>query len=78
MATGSIRSTFIVGYPGETEAEFQHLLDWLDDAGLTENTIVIYTSDQGFFLGEHGWFDKRWMYEESLREPLVMRWPVRS
>ncbi|MFH7467876.1 sulfatase-like hydrolase/transferase, partial [Pseudomonas syringae group genomosp. 7] len=43
------------------------ILDYLDDEGLTGNTIVIYTSDQGFFLGEHGWYDKRFMYEESLR-----------
>ncbi len=42
---------------------------------LDENTIVIYTSDQGFFLGEHGWYDKRWMYEESLRTPLIIHWP---
>ena len=40
-----------------------------------ENTIVVYTSDQGFYLGEHGWFDKRFMYEESLRTPLLMRYP---
>jgi arylsulfatase A-like enzyme len=52
------------------------VLDYLDDHGLTENTLVVYTSDQGFFLGEHGWFDKRWMYEESLRTPLVVRWPA--
>ena len=51
------------------------VLDYLDDEGLTENTIVIYTSDQGFFLGDHGWFDKRFMYEESLRMPFVMRYP---
>ena len=51
------------------------MLDYLDDAGLAENTIVIYNSDQGFYLGEHGWFDKRWMYEESLRTPLLIRWP---
>jgi arylsulfatase A-like enzyme len=51
------------------------LLDWLDNNGLTENTIVIYTSDQGFYLGNHGWFDKRFMYEESLRMPLLVRWP---
>jgi arylsulfatase A-like enzyme len=44
-------------------------------ANLPPNTIVIYSSDQGFFLGDHGWFDKRWMYEESLRTPLVIRWP---
>jgi arylsulfatase A-like enzyme len=42
---------------------------------LAENTVVVYSSDQGFYLGEHGWFDKRWMYEESLRTPLLVRWP---
>jgi arylsulfatase A-like enzyme len=51
------------------------LLDFLDDQGLTEDTIVVYTSDQGFFLGDHGWYDKRFMYEESLRMPFVMRYP---
>jgi len=51
------------------------LLDYLDKEGLRENTIVIYTSDQGFFLGEHGWFDKRFMYEESIRMPFLVRWP---
>lgn len=51
------------------------LLDYLDKSGLAENTVVIYASDQGFFLGEHGWFDKRFMYEESLRTPLLVRWP---
>jgi arylsulfatase A-like enzyme len=51
------------------------LLDHLEEAGLAENTVVVYTSDQGFFLGDHGWFDKRWMYEESLRTPLLVRWP---
>ena len=51
------------------------VLDWLEATGLDENTIVIYTSDQGFYLGEHGWFDKRFMYEESLRTPLVMQYP---
>ncbi len=53
------------------------LLDWLDDAGLADNTIVVYTSDQGFFLGDHGWFDKRLMYEESLAMPLMIRHPER-
>jgi arylsulfatase A-like enzyme len=52
------------------------VLDYLDDAGLTENTIVVYTSDQGFFIGEHGWFDKRFMYEESMRTPLAIRYPA--
>lgn len=51
------------------------MLDYLDENGLTENTIVVYTSDQGFYLGEHGWFDKRFMYEESFRTPLLMRYP---
>lgn len=51
------------------------ILDWLDDNGLTENTMVVYTSDQGFFLGDHGWYDKRFMYEESLRMPLIIRYP---
>jgi arylsulfatase A-like enzyme len=51
------------------------LLDYLDKSGLAENTVVIYSSDQGWFLGEHGWFDKRWMYEESLKMPLIVRWP---
>jgi len=53
------------------------LLDYLDEHGLTDDTVVIYTSDQGFYLGEHGWYDKRWMYEESLRTPLLVRWPER-
>ncbi|MEO6916570.1 MAG: sulfatase [Chitinophagaceae bacterium] len=50
-------------------------LDYLDKHQLTKNTIVIYMSDQGFYMGEHGWFDKRWMYEESFRTPMVMRYP---
>lgn len=52
------------------------LLDYLDDNGLAENTIVIYTSDQGFFLGEHGWFDKRFIYEESFQMPFLVRYPA--
>ena len=51
------------------------MLKYLDETGLVKNTIVIYSSDQGFWLGEHGWFDKRWMYEESLHTPLLVRWP---
>src|SRR5262249_40993848 len=51
------------------------LLDYLDRNGLADNTIVVYTSDQGFFLGDHDWYDKRFMYEESLRMPLLVRWP---
>jgi arylsulfatase A-like enzyme len=52
------------------------VLDYLDETGLAENTIVVYTSDQGFFIGEHGWFDKRFMYEESMRTPLMIRYPA--
>ncbi|WP_269541595.1 sulfatase family protein [Cerasicoccus fimbriatus] len=51
------------------------LLDYLDEQGLAENTLVVYTSDQGFFLGEHGWFDKRFIYEESFRMPFLVRYP---
>jgi arylsulfatase A-like enzyme len=51
------------------------LLKYLDDHGLAENTLVIYSSDQGFYLGEHGWYDKRWMFEESFRMPFIARWP---
>ena len=51
------------------------VLDYLEENGLMDNTIVVYTSDQGFYMGEHGWFDKRFMYEESLRTPLVMSLP---
>lgn len=51
------------------------LLDYLDENGLTENTLVVYTSDQGFYLGEHGWFDKRFIYEESFKTPLLAKWP---
>lgn len=51
------------------------LLDVLDELDLSRDTLVVYTSDQGFYLGDHGWYDKRWAYEESLRSPLVMRWP---
>ncbi|NNE92904.1 MAG: sulfatase, partial [Verrucomicrobiales bacterium] len=51
------------------------VLEFLDKNGLAENTIVIYSSDQGWYLGEHGWYDKRWMYEESLKTPLLVRWP---
>ena len=51
------------------------VLDYLKENGLEENTIVVYTSDQGFFLGEHGLFDKRFMYEEAMRTPLLIRYP---
>jgi arylsulfatase A-like enzyme len=51
------------------------LLDYLDTENLTKNTLIVYTSDQGFYLGEHGWFDKRFMYNESFKTPLLIRWP---
>ncbi|NCI48763.1 sulfatase [Sediminibacterium roseum] len=51
------------------------VLDYLDASGLARNTLVIYTSDQGFYLGQNGWFDKRWMYDVSMRSPLLARWP---
>lgn len=51
------------------------VLDYLDEKGLADNTIVVYTSDQGFYLGEHGWFDKRFIYDESFKTPLLIRWP---
>jgi len=51
------------------------VLDYLDEEGIAKNTMIIYTSDQGFFLGDHGWYDKRFMYEESLRMPFLIRYP---
>jgi arylsulfatase A-like enzyme len=51
------------------------ILDYLDEEGIAEDTVVVYTSDQGFFLGDHGWYDKRFMYEESLRMPFLIRYP---
>ncbi|MBB1509711.1 sulfatase [Tessaracoccus sp. MC1756] len=52
------------------------VLQWLDDEGLADDTFVVYTSDQGFFLGDHGWFDKRLMFDESLTMPMLVRWPA--
>ena len=52
------------------------LLDHLEERGLAENTLIVYTSDQGFFLGDHGWFDKRLMFDQSLQMPMLMRWPA--
>lgn len=51
------------------------VLDYLEEHDLLENTVIVYTSDQGFYMGEHGWFDKRFMYEESFRTPLMIRLP---
>jgi arylsulfatase A-like enzyme len=57
------------------DANIGRVLRYLDENSLTENTLVVYSSDQGFYLGEHGWFDKRFMYEESMRMPLLVRYP---
>jgi arylsulfatase A-like enzyme len=51
------------------------LMQTIEELGLTDNTVVIYSSDQGFFIGDHGWYDKRWMYDESLKMPLIVKWP---
>ena len=51
------------------------LMETLEELGLADNTVVIYSSDQGFYIGDHGWYDKRWMYEESLKMPLIVKWP---
>ena len=51
------------------------VLDYLEESGLAENTVVVYTSDQGMFLGEHSYYDKRWMYDESLKMPFIIRKP---
>ncbi len=59
------------------DANLGRLLEYLERTGELDETMIVYTSDQGFFLGEHGWFDKRFMYEESFRTPLIIRWPER-
>jgi arylsulfatase A-like enzyme len=66
-----------LGCVAAVDESIGRVLDGLDRTGLAPNTLVVYTSDQGFFLGEHGWFDKRFMYEEALRMPLLMRLPGR-
>ena len=69
---------YLKDYLGSVQAVDEsvgRILDHLDATGLAENTVVIYASDQGFYLGEHGWYDKRWMFEESLKMPLLVRWP---
>jgi len=66
-----------LGCVAAVDESMGRVIDALDRSGLAGNTLVVYTSDQGFFLGEHGWFDKRFMYEEALRMPLVMRLPGR-
>ena len=64
-----------IGSVKSMDRQIGRLLDYLDDNGLSDNTIVVYTSDQGFFLGENGWFDKRWMDEVSSQVPLLVQWP---
>ena len=64
-----------LGCIAAVDENVSRLLDYLDEKGLRENTIVLYTSDQGFYLGEHGWFDKRFIYDESFKTPLLVRWP---
>ncbi len=59
------------------DKDIGRILDYLDEQNLANDTLIVYTSDQGFFLGEHGWFDKRFMYEETMRTPLVMRYPAK-
>jgi arylsulfatase A-like enzyme len=66
-----------LGCIAAVDESVERLLNFLDESGLAENTVVVYTSDQGFFLGDHGWYDKRFMYEESLRMPLLVRYPER-
>ena len=51
------------------------IMQTLEDEGLAENTVVVYCSDQGFYVGDHGWYDKRWMYDESMKMPFVIKWP---
>ncbi|MGN3974816.1 sulfatase family protein [Tsuneonella sp. SYSU-LHT278] len=64
-----------IGTVAAVDESVGRVLDWLEASGEMDNTIVVYTSDQGFYLGEHGWFDKRFMYEESLRTPFLMQYP---
>ncbi len=58
------------------DENLERVLKYLDDEGLADNTIVVYTSDQGLFLGDHGFFDKRWIYQEALQVPFIVRWPA--
>ncbi|MCF7568770.1 sulfatase [Sabulilitoribacter arenilitoris] len=76
--TSVVYQQMIKGYKrliASLDENIGELLDYIDESGLRENTIVIYTSDNGFFLGDHGLFNKMWIYEESLKIPLIVRWP---
>jgi arylsulfatase A-like enzyme len=64
-----------LGCVASLDESLGRVLDYLEEAGLADDTVVVYSSDTGCFLGDHGWFGERWMYEESLRTPLVVRWP---
>ncbi|MBS0011315.1 MAG: sulfatase [Bacteroidales bacterium] len=64
-----------LGCIASVDENIGRIMDYLDDNDLANNTIIVYTSDQGFYLGEHGWYDKRFMYEESMSTPLIVRWP---
>ena len=64
-----------LGSVAAVDDQIGRILQYLDENGLADNTIVVYSSDQGFYLGEHGWYDKRFMYEPSLRTPLIIRYP---
>lgn len=78
---GWVYQRFIADYlrcVASVDESVGRLLDYLDAAGLAGDTIVVYTSDQGFFLGDHGLYDKRFMYEESIRMPLLVRWPGKT
>ncbi len=66
-----------LGSISSVDDDVGRVLDYLQESGLDKNTIVVYTSDQGFYLGEHGWFDKRFIYNESFKTPLMIRWPNR-
>lgn len=76
--TSVVYQQMIKGYKrliASLDENVDKLLNYIDDSGLSENTIVIYTSDNGFFLGDHGLFNKMWIYEESIKIPLLVRWP---
>jgi len=76
--TSAVYQQMIKGYMrliASLDENVGRLLDYIDESGLRENTIIIYTSDNGFFLGDHGLFNKMWIYEESLKIPLLVRWP---
>jgi len=73
-----VHQRYVKTYLASIESVDQNIgrvMQYLEDNGLADNTVLIYSSDQGFYLGEHGWYDKRWVYEESLLAPLIIRWP---